>query len=800
MSHIDNSIIDKNSLTFKVTAILLSATLIILLTASSLAYSLIRSAYFQVEDEKASAIVLKYKQDLALKIATFEEDSAKNIAHKLLTYDEILYVEINLFDDATEHIYSKNQETLSSLQNREHFTKIDTFVNPFDHVDLGTLSIVYSNKHFLGHMTDVKKVAVVAIILFLIMIFSLVLYIYKSLRPLRYLAYEMENFDISMPKHLNIDSSENSEIKQITNASNNLINKIIEHNSDLKELNSTLAMREVHLKDAQRMANLGSWEYYVNNKTFEMSTQMRRILGIRNTQEISNFEGFLKHIHVADVDYFNSVIQAAIEKGSLFKVRHKMLNAKGESIEVLTQGKVRKKVEGSIRITAVSMDVSEQAASQQMIERLAYYDSLTSLPNRALFKDRLHKAILQAERYKNRLCVMFLDLDHFKLINDTLGHNVGDELLKSVALRLSSILRAVDTISRVGGDEFIILLPLINKKEDAKEVAQKIVNAMKENWMIHSHELHITTSVGISLFPDDSSDMETLIAHADTAMYHSKENGRDNYSFFRTDMQQKMASQLGLETDLRKAINTKGELVLYYQPKINLVSNKVMSVEALIRWNHPTNGLIYPDAFIPLAESTGIIIDIGEMVIEEAIKQISLWQKSGCEVQNIAVNLSGRQFQSQSLIAFISNCIAKYEIDPAHLEFEITESISMANIHESLRIMYALKELGVSVSIDDFGTGYSSLAYLKQFSVDTLKVDKSFVLDMIDDDEDKILVQTIISLAHSLGIKVVAEGVESVEHAEMLREMSCDYAQGFYYAKALSVEDLDEYLDDYNLI
>ena len=800
MDKIDSSIIDKHSLTFKVTALLLSATLVILLTASSIAYSLIRSAYFQIEDEKASTIILQYKHDLALKLATKEKDSAKIIAQKLLEYDEVLYVEINLFDDPTEHIYSKNSENFFALQQQEHFTKIDTIVNPFDNVELGKVSIVYSNRYFIEHMQDMKKVAIISIMLFLVLIFSLVIYIYKSLRPLRYLAYEMENFDVSMPKHLNIDSSENSEIKQITNASNNLIDKIIEHNSDLKELNSTLAMREVHLKDAQRMANLGSWEYYVNNETFEMSTQMRRILGIKNTQNINSFEGFLKHIHVADVDYFNSVIKAAIEKGSLFKVRHKMLNAKGESIEVLTQGKVRKKAEGTIRITAVSMDVSEQAASQQMIERLAYYDSLTSLPNRALFKDRLHKAILQAERYENRLCVMFLDLDHFKLINDTLGHNVGDELLKSVALRLSSILRAVDTISRVGGDEFIILLPLINKKEDAKEVAQKIVNAMKENWMIHSHQLHITTSVGISLFPDDSSDMETLIAHADTAMYHSKENGRDNYSFFRTDMQQKMASQLGLETDLRKAINTKGELVLYYQPKINLVSNKVMSVEALIRWNHPINGLIYPDAFIPLAESTGIIIDIGEMVIEEAIKQISLWQKSGCEVQNIAVNLSGRQFQSQSLISFISNCIAKYEIDPAHLEFEITESISMANIHESLRIMYALKELGVSVSIDDFGTGYSSLAYLKQFSVDTLKVDKSFVLDMIDDDEDKILVQTIISLAHSLGIKVVAEGVESVEHAEMLREMSCDYAQGFYYAKALSVEDLDEYLDDYNLI
>lgn len=635
--------------------------------------------------------------------------------------------------------------------------------------------------------------------LLFVIIAYLIYTIYTIKKPLSQLSSKLSGFDMKNPKLIECDKGSNLEIEQITSAINSMIKKIISHTTDLEELNSKLLMREIHLKDAQRMAHIGSWEYQLHSGHFEMSTQMRRILGLKSSEVFEDFESFVHYLGDSKEDFL-SELDYAINSGSTFKLRHKLTASDGKVKDILTQGKVRKKSSGAVRITAISMDISEQIATQEMIEKLAYYDALTSLPNRTLFNDRLNKALAHAKRTKGKLAVMFLDLDHFKLINDTLGHHVGDELLKSVALQLSALLREDDTISRVGGDEFTILLHTIRSQEDAANVAKKIIALMKQKWMIHTHALHVTTSVGIAIYPDDAKDAQTLIAHADTAMYHAKSLGRDSFSFFLEDMQEKNSNQLELEGDIRHALEHGGEFFLCYQPKIELVANRIVGVEALVRWNHPTRGIIYPDTFIPLAESTGIIIELGEWVITEAIRQIQRWQDEDNDVKHIAINLSSRQFQSQRLLAYIEHEIAKYKIVPEYLEFEITESISMANIKESLRIMSALKAMGVTISIDDFGTGYSSLSYLKQFPIDTLKVDKSFVLDMLEDEEDKIMVQTIISLAHSLGMKVVAEGVESRAHVKELIALGCDYAQGYYYAKALKERELKDYLDGYNLI
>jgi diguanylate cyclase (GGDEF)-like protein/PAS domain S-box-containing protein len=426
----------------------------------------------------------------------------------------------------------------------------------------------------------------------------------------------------------------------------------------------------------------------------------------------------------------------------------------------------------------VVRDITERTYAEEQIKHLAYHDALTNLPNRLLFKDRLTVALSHAQRDGSRLAVLFLDLDRFKIINDSLGHTVGDQLLQAVAARVAACVRDSDTVARLGGDEFTVLLPRLHESDDAAPVALKIIEAVRYPFHIEGREFFTTTSIGISLFPEDGVDAETLIKNADTAMYQAKELGRDNYQLFNAVVNAKALQRIALEHGLRKAL-AYDELEVHYQPIFDLRANRITGMEALLRWNHPTLGAIPPATFIPLAEATGVMIPIGTWALRDACRQAKRWHDAGYRTLSLAVNLSVTQLQQTDLAQRVQDILDETALPPHLLELEITESSAMQSPETSIRMLFELKKLGIRISLDDFGTGHSSLSYLKRFPIDTLKIDQSFVQDITTDPDTAAIVTAIIAMAHSLRLKVIAEGVEDTEQMNFLRRHGCDQMQGY---------------------
>ena len=424
----------------------------------------------------------------------------------------------------------------------------------------------------------------------------------------------------------------------------------------------------------------------------------------------------------------------------------------------------------------------ERKRYQEQLERQANYDGLTGLPNRQLLHDRLHQAV-STQRQIHSISVVFIDLDHFKVINDSLGHNSGDEVLRHVAERLRSSVRDGDTVARIGGDEFVLILNDQTKEDVIFRAMKRIITKVSEPMRIGSRELNITCSAGISVHPQDGFDVETLLKNADAAMYRAKANGRNNFQFYTSEMNELVSERLTLEHSLRRALERK-EFALHYQPRVNLRTGAIDAVEALVRWEHPEYGLILPDRFIPIAEETGLIVEIGKWVLETACAQSRAWQDAGLPPVVVSVNLSGRQLWEGGLAAMVAGIVAETGIRPEHLEMELTESMVMHDTETVITTLRGLKANGVRLSIDDFGTGYSSLSYLKRLPIDALKIDGSFVRD-IDAGlgaDDGIIAQAIISLGHGLHLKVIAEGVESEAQMAFLKMHQCDEVQGFYYS------------------
>lgn len=442
---------------------------------------------------------------------------------------------------------------------------------------------------------------------------------------------------------------------------------------------------------------------------------------------------------------------------------------------------------------AIFSDISERKRAEEHIHHLAHHDPLTGLPNRTTLEARLGQSIGDALRGGRQVAVMFLDLDRFKTINDTLGHHTGDQLLIEVAMRIRSTVRASDTVARLGGDEFVIVLPGIDHGDIATTLADNIRQVVARPVVIDGHELHTSTSIGISLFPQDGADAGTIMKHADTAMYHAKAKGRNNFQFFSATMNQAAMDRLNIERGLREALRM-DHLVLHYQPQLDM-TGAITGVEALVRWQRPEGELYSPAAFIPVAEETDLINHIGEWVMTSACRQIRQWLDAGRPPLRVAVNLSARQLRQVDLAARISAILAQTGVPSYLLKFEITESMAMDNPDRAITLLHGLKALGVSLAIDDFGTGYSSLAYLKRLPIDYLKIDRSFVDEIVTDPNDQAIARGTIALAHSLGLKVVAEGVENAEQLAILRQQECDEVQGFHFAGPLPAADLEAFLD-----
>ncbi|SEO02101.1 PAS domain S-box-containing protein/diguanylate cyclase (GGDEF) domain-containing protein [Duganella sp. CF517] len=457
-------------------------------------------------------------------------------------------------------------------------------------------------------------------------------------------------------------------------------------------------------------------------------------------------------------------------------------------LEWLTVSAVRDSRGVGTHYVGVFSDITKAKESQEKLDHLAHHDPLTALPNRLLFHDRLQHALLRATRDGEQLALLFIDLDRFKNVNDTLGHHIGDELLKQVANALLERLREGDTLARLGGDEFIVLLEDIDDQFGASQVAEKLVQMFDQPFMVAGHELFVTCSVGISLFPDDATDLNMLIRNADVAMYQAKARGRNGYSFYAPSMTGEGVERLRLETFLRRSIE-KDEVFLNYQPQVEIDSGRLIGVEALVRWNHPELGLIPPIRFIPLAEDTGFINQLGKWVLHEACRQMVRWQQAGLHVPKIAVNLSAKQFERGSIVNMVADILRETGLEPQRLQLEVTESVIM-NTGDAMVFINDLHSIGVGLAIDDFGTGYSSLAYLKQLPVQTLKIDRSFIKDISTDANDEAIAIAIIQLGKSMNLSVIAEGVETEEQAAFLLRHGCHLAQGYFYSKPLAAADM----------
>ena len=564
--------------------------------------------------------------------------------------------------------------------------------------------------------------------------------------------------------------------------------------TDLVQALSALELTQRHYKELVITAPVGVFETEADGKCLFVNERWLEMTGLTLSQALDVDWSLAVH-----PDDRERVLKEwrKIDADSLFREEFRFQRPDGAVLWVLAQAKARYTPAGKLDgyIGGVT-DISERKDAEARVEFLAQYDALTKLPNRLLGKDRMERAMVRAGSTATKAALLFLDLDHFKTINDSLGHNIGDSLLLQVSQRLQECIRETDTISRQGGDEFLIVLPDIDDLDIIANIAVKILERLSPPFLMGPHELTTSLSIGISIYPDDGDDFDTLLKKADMAMYHAKEAGRNTYRFFADRMNENADEYVLLRTGLQKALD-QNEMVLHYQPQIHLPSQQVIGVEALIRWNHPQLGLVQPGRFIPVAEESGLIVPIGEWVLQQACRQAREWQLAGLPKLVVAVNLSAVQFKRDNLMKSVSDALMAADLDPTCLELELTESILIKDTDNVLLTVKKLKALGVKLSIDDFGTGYSSLSYLKRFEVDKVKIDQSFVRDITSDPNDAAIVRAILQMSHSLGLTTIAEGVEDSETLEILQGYDCDEVQGYFYSRPLPADQMAKFLAEW---
>jgi len=573
----------------------------------------------------------------------------------------------------------------------------------------------------------------------------------------------------------------------------------IRKNRQIARASQQLSDTKDSLDRAQQIAQIGNWDWQITEKRLFWSEGIYRLFGLSPTEFAASYEAFLERVHPDDRAAVEAAVGKAMESGAPYALDHRIVLPDGtervvhESAEVLLdeQGK-------AVRMIGTVQDVTAWRQTEQALrdkdahlEYIAYHDALTGLPNRALLMDRLHHAASRADRSGTRMAVLFIDLDRFKTINDSLGHAVGDAVLQAAAGRLKSLVRNVDTLSRLGGDEFVVLLESVRDGQAAAIVAEKIIQALEKVLHIGDYPLHISASIGISLYPEDGRDAETLLKHADAAMYKSKERGRNTFHFYEQGITERAMRRIQLEARLRSAIEQRA-LELHYQPLVCLDTRRICGAEALLRWTDPQEGAIPPDHFIPLAEDTGLIIPIGEWVIREACLALKRWEAQGVSLGDFAlhVNLSGKQLLQKALPQRLADMFAEIGVAPEHIVLELTESSIMESETIGLDIMTALRQLGLSIAIDDFGTGHSSLSRLKLLPISELKIDRSFIRDIAEDPDDAAIVQAILALSANLDLRVIAEGVEHAAQEAFLKKHGCLLAQGYYYARPMPEREL----------
>jgi PAS domain S-box-containing protein len=580
-----------------------------------------------------------------------------------------------------------------------------------------------------------------------------------------------------------------------------------------KRIQDELVASEARLANAQRIAKLGHWEWEAGHDRMHWSDQVLKILGSTST-EATTYPGFLDRIHPDDRRMVEKVMTEALIRRTGYSLEHRILRPDRTLRTVYQEAEfVTDQAGKSMRLVGTLQDITERRRVEQQVQHLSYYDKVTGLPNRFLLKQQLAQALATARQRKHHLAVLTVDLDHFNRINDTLGFALGDELLQGVGQRLAKCLRnnpskreeasddpwdgldgRKDAIAHIGGDEFVLVLTKIRKAEEAGVVARRIREVLASPFSLKGNEVCITPSIGISIYPDDSHDAENLLKESALALNHAKSEGRNSFKFYTASMDARASELLSMESHLRKALEL-NQFRLHYQPRIDVSrGERVVGMEALIRWEHPELGLVPPLRFIPIAEERGFIIPLGEWVLREACRQMVAWRSQGMPPLHVSVNLSAAQFNQQDLPAMLEEIMRDTGMDPGWLELEITESLLMNDVESTIARLNKIKDLGLRISIDDFGTGYSSLSYLKRFPISTLKIDRSFINEAPTNAGDKAIVTAVITLAHSLGLHVVAEGVEELDQLTLLKGLGCDEIQGYYYSRPLPPDAFAEWV------
>lgn len=561
-----------------------------------------------------------------------------------------------------------------------------------------------------------------------------------------------------------------------------------------------LSIAQNQLANAQRLANLGHWEWSEEKQSILLSENAQLIYERDKSDGSLTLDNFLLYASPKDREKTTRVMNQAIKDHIPGRLDHYLVTDSGGKRFVHQEIDIIKT--NPVRIIGTIQDITERREAEDQIRQLAYHDSVTGLPNRTSLLERTASAIEEARISGSLVAIFFLDLDKFKRVNDTIGHNAGDELLRLVSKRIQASLRSYDsigaaasTVARLGGDEFILLLRNLNHQEDAIRVAERILLTLAEPFEISSTQVITSGSMGISFYPSHGENVDDLLQHADAAMYQAKAKGRSQYAIYNSKLDARSRDRQMLEISLQRALDN-NEFTVNYQPRINAQTYELISLEALIRWRHPVQGFIAPDVFIPVAEEIGLIFPIGQFVMQMACRQLAEWQKIFDDKIKVSVNLSPIQFSSKTLITEIHDILNETGINASSLELELTEHALFENIESAVALANDLKAIGISLSIDDFGTGYSSLQQLKRLPVDLLKIDQSFVRDILIDNDDRLIVQTSVELAHSLGLKVVAEGVEKAEQAAVLNEMGCDELQGYFFSHPKSAAEITSLLED----
>ena len=749
-------------------------------------------------DERMSVIETSYMSSLSRSLWSLDQKLLNVQMQGILNLPDIVHLQLRIYPDSDIQMGNISNEiaTLSHTFPLIHESE--------EAYTLGELTITASMEEIYKQLQ--QKVVIIlttqAFKTFFISILILMIFQHLVARHLAKMAGFAQKLNINaLDKPLTLDRkqgnfSNKDELSQVTDAINQMRLKLID---DLDEQRSSAnEIRKLSLAIDQSPSSVlicdKFWKIeYSNSKFSQLTGHLSKDIVAKHPKEL-NENNTLSNDNIQMWDN----IQLQVERVGVWQGEVHSTRKNGERFwEQISITPIKDDANTPTHFLILGEDISIRKRYEHQLLRQANYDILTGLPNRMLALDRLKQALAQARRDKLLVGLMFLDLDNFKHINDTMGHDNGDSLLIEASRRISSCIRGSSTVARLGGDEFLVILPSINTPEAAEHIAERILQTFSLPYTLENQEVFVSTSIGIAIYPSDSHDGTALLQHADAAMYQAKEKGKSAYQRFLPEMKQHSNDRLQIESQLRRALEL-NELEVYYQPIVESATGDIVGAEALLRWNNASMGVIPPDKFIPLAEESGLIISIGDWVLDTACKQMKQWQiDTGLDL-TIAVNVSPRQFRDGNFVDSVKNILSRYNLTPHFLELEITERLILDDSIETSDIFESLDEMGVKLSIDDFGTGYSALGYLKSYPFDTLKIDKSFVQDVIEEKEDAALVTAIITMAHSLGLKVIAEGVEEASQLEFLNSRECDYAQGYYFNRPVPAADFAKWVQDNN--